>query len=212
MRVDRQSLPGAVPWLATTTHPRIITVSSGQAFTGVLFGFVQDPSNATIGGRVFNDITGNGIFDGSDAGFSGINVQLTWAGIDDLFGWVIDSAASSVFDGIVSWMARGLAVLIEWIWSTLDTATTPRITEPWFTTDLMGPISMLALAVVIALMLASAIQAALAGRPEQILDAFKQGAWSIVATALSITVIDLRFLPERLRLRLDPAALPDHDT
>jgi hypothetical protein len=112
-------------------------------------------------------------------------------GIDDLFGWVIDSAASSVFDGIVSWMARGLAGLIEWIWSTLDTATTPRITEPWFTTDLMGPISMLALAVVVALMLASAIQAALAGRPEQILDAFKQGAWSIVATALSITVIDL---------------------
>jgi len=112
-------------------------------------------------------------------------------GIDDLFGWVIDSAASSVFDGIVSWMARGLAVLIEWIWSTLDTATTPRITEPWFTTDLMGPISMLALAVVVALMLASAIQAALAGRPEQIVDAFKQGAWSIVATALSITVIDL---------------------
>lgn len=112
-------------------------------------------------------------------------------GIDDLFGWVADSAASSVFDGIVSWMARGLAVLIEWIWSTLDTATTPRITEAWFTTDLMGPISLLALAVVVALMLASAIQAALAGRPEQIVDAFKQGAWSIVATAMSITVIDL---------------------
>jgi hypothetical protein len=112
-------------------------------------------------------------------------------GIDDLFGWAVDSAASSVFDGIVSWMARGLAVLIEWIWSTLDTATTPRISEPWFTTDLMGPISMLALAVVVALMLASAMQAALAGRPEQIVDAFKQGAWSIVATALSITVVDL---------------------
>jgi hypothetical protein len=112
-------------------------------------------------------------------------------GIDDLFGWVTDSAASSVFDGMVSWMARGLAVLIEWIWSTLDTATTPRITEPWFTTDLMGPISLLALAVVVALMLASAIQAALAGRPEQIVDAFKQGGWSIVATAMSITVIDL---------------------
>jgi cell division protein FtsQ len=28
----------------------------------------------------------------------------------------------------------------------------------------------------------------------------------------AITAIDLRFLPERLRLRLDPAALPDHDT
>jgi hypothetical protein len=112
-------------------------------------------------------------------------------GVSDLFGWVVDSASSSIFGGIVSWMARGLAVLIEWIWTTLDTATTPRLTEAWFTTELMGPISVLALSVVIALMLASAIQAALAGRPEQILDAFKQAAWSLVATAMSITVIDL---------------------
>ena len=112
-------------------------------------------------------------------------------GVSDLFGWVIDSASSSIFDGIVSWMARGLAVLIEWIWTTLDTATTPRLTEAWFTTELMGPISQLALGVVVVLMLASGIQAALAGRPEQILDAFKQAAWSLVATGLSITVIDL---------------------
>ena len=104
---------------------------------------------------------------------------------------MVDSASTSIFDGIVGWMARGLAVLIEWIWTTLDTATTPRLAEAWFTTELMGPISGLALAVVVALMLASAIQAALAGRPEQIVDAFKQGAWSIVATGLSITVIDL---------------------
>ena len=112
-------------------------------------------------------------------------------GIGELFGWMVDSASSSIFDGIVGWMARGLAVLIEWIWTTLDTATTPRLTEAWFTTELIGPISGLALAVVVALMLASAIQAALAGRPEQIVDAFKQGAWSIVATGLSITVLDL---------------------
>ncbi len=112
-------------------------------------------------------------------------------GVDDILGWVIDTAASTVFDGIVSWMARGLAVLIEWIWSTLDTASTPRITEPWFTTDLLGPIGLLALAVTVALMLASAIQAALAGRPEQILDAFKQSAWAIVATGLAITVMDI---------------------
>jgi hypothetical protein len=112
-------------------------------------------------------------------------------GLEQLLGPLIDSATNATFDGIVTWMARGLAVLIEWVWSTLDTATTPRITEPWFTTDLLGPISLLALAVVIGLMLASAIQAALAGRPEQILDAFKHAAWSLVATALSITVIDL---------------------
>jgi hypothetical protein len=112
-------------------------------------------------------------------------------GIDDLLGWATESATNSVFDGIVSWMARGLAMLIEWIWTTLDSATTPRISEPWFATDLVGPVGLLALAVVVALMLASAIQAALAGRPEQIGDAFKQAAWSLVATGLSITVIDL---------------------
>jgi len=112
-------------------------------------------------------------------------------GINDLLGWAIDSGAKSVFDGIVSWMARGLAVLIEWVWATLDTATTPRLHEPWFTTGLWRPMSLLALAVVVALMLASAIQAALAGRPEQILDAFRQGAWSIVATALSLIVIEV---------------------
>lgn len=115
----------------------------------------------------------------------------TLPGLDALFGRAIDSAASTVFDGVVAWMARGLALLIEWIWSTLDTATTPRITEPWFTTGLLRPIGLLALAVTVALMFASAIQAALAGRPEQIFDAFKQSAWTLVATGLAITVMDV---------------------
>jgi parallel beta-helix repeat protein len=86
VRVDRQSLPGTVPWLPTTTHPRVITVAPGQIATGVLFGFVQDPSNAQISGRVYNDFVGDGAFNGADTGIGGINVQLTWAGIDDLFG------------------------------------------------------------------------------------------------------------------------------
>jgi len=34
-------------------------------------------------------------------------------GINDLFGHLVDSATSSVFDGITTWMARGLAMLIE---------------------------------------------------------------------------------------------------
>ena len=46
------------------------------------------------------------------------------------------------------------------------------------------------------------------------------GAWRLLADKArddalldrAITAIDLRFLPERLRLRLDPAVLPDHDT
>jgi hypothetical protein len=115
----------------------------------------------------------------------------TIPGINDLLGHLVDSATSSVFDGLVTWMARGLAMLIEWIWGTLDAATTPHITEPWFARDLLGPIILLAVAVTVAMMLASGIQAALAGRPEQILDAFKHGAWSIVATALTVTVMDV---------------------
>lgn len=112
-------------------------------------------------------------------------------GINDLLGHLVDSATSSVFDGITTWMARGLAMLIEWIWGTLDAATTPHITEPWFARDLLAPIMLLALAVTIAMMLASGIQAALAGRPEQILDAFKHGAWSIFATAITVTVMEV---------------------
>lgn len=111
-------------------------------------------------------------------------------GINDLLGHLADHAASSVFDGITTWMARGLALLIEWIWGLLDAATTPHITEPWFARDLLGPIMLLALAVTVAMMLASGIHAALAGRPEQILDAFKHGAWSIFATAITVTVLE----------------------
>lgn len=114
----------------------------------------------------------------------------TVPGVDELIGHLAGSASDSVFDGIVAWMARGLALLIEWIWQTLDSATTPRIAEPWFERDLLGPIMLLALAVTIAMMLASGIQAALSGRPEQILDAFRHGAWSLVATAIAVTAME----------------------
>jgi hypothetical protein len=115
----------------------------------------------------------------------------TLPGITDLLGHLVDSATTSVFGGLTSWMAQGLATLIEWIWTTLDAATTPHLTEPWFERGLLGPIMLLALAVTIAMMLASAIQAGLSGRPEQILDALKHAAWSIAATALTVTVVEL---------------------
>jgi hypothetical protein len=77
------------------------------------------------------------------------------------------------------------------VWSVLDSGTTPRVTAGWFANDLAVQLGVLALAVTVAMMLASGIQAALAGRPEQILDAIRQGIWSIVASALTVTVIDL---------------------
>ena len=41
------------------------------------------------------------------------------------------------------------------------------------------------------MMLASAIQAGFAGRPEQIVDAVKEGPKAIVASALTVTVMDV---------------------
>src|SRR5690606_12486988 len=84
-----------------------------------------------------------------------------------------------------------LALLIEWVWSVLDSGTTPRVTAGWFRNELAARVGLLALAVTVAMMLASAVQAALAGRPEQIGDAVKQGVRAIVASALTLTVLDL---------------------
>lgn len=112
-------------------------------------------------------------------------------GLVSLLEGAAGGAADAIQTSIWRWMARGLAILIEWIWSVLDTATTPRVTEGWFSDGLFGPLMAISAGVTVALMLASGIQAALAGRPEQILDAFRQAAWSIVASALTLTVIDV---------------------
>ncbi|MGE0139741.1 MAG: hypothetical protein AB7R77_18160, partial [Ilumatobacteraceae bacterium] len=119
-------------------------------------------------------------------------------GLGDLFGFGLNAigeavgwAWDKVVTGIYTWLANGLALLVEWVWSVLDSGTTPRVTAGWFANDLAVQLGVLALAVTVAMMLASGIQAALAGRPEQILDAVRQGIWSIVASALTVTVIDL---------------------
>jgi hypothetical protein len=118
-------------------------------------------------------------------------------GLGSLFGFVGGAASSvagwawdKVTGGIYTWLAKGLALLIEWVWGVLDQTTTPRLDAPWYVHSIAKPIELLALSVTVALMLASAIQAALAGRPEQIGDAVKEGARVIVASALTIAVID----------------------
>ena len=126
--------------------------------------------------------------------------MFDWAigGLGELFGFATDAAGAvmgwawdKVTTGIYTWLANGLALLVEWVWSVLDSGTTPRVTADWFANDLAGQVGLLALAVTVAMMLASATQAALAGRPEQIGDAVKQGMWAIVAAALTVTVIDV---------------------
>ena len=119
-------------------------------------------------------------------------------GLGGLFGFVGDAVSGvvgwaweKVVIGIYTWLANGLALLLEWVWSVLDSGTTPRVTADWFANDLAVRVGVLALAVTVSMMLASATQAALAGRPEQIGDAVKHGVWSIVASALTVTVIDV---------------------
>ena len=102
-------------------------------------------------------------------------------------GWAWDK----VIQGIYTWFANGLLLLMEWVWRVLDTASTPRLTEAWFATGLVRPLAGIALAITVALMLASAIQAGFAGRPELIVDALKEGPKAIVATALTVTVMDV---------------------
>jgi hypothetical protein len=113
----------------------------------------------------------------------------------DLFGEAASSvvgwAWDKVIEGIYTWFANGLLMLMEWVWQVLDRATAPRLTEPWFASDLLRPLSALSVGIVIALMLASAVQAGFAGRPELIGDALKEGPKAIVATALTVTVMDL---------------------
>jgi hypothetical protein len=62
--VDTSTLPPPLPWLPTTVHPRSVSLDPGEAESGVDFGFVQDPANATISGRVFNDLDGDRNDDG----------------------------------------------------------------------------------------------------------------------------------------------------
>lgn len=126
--------------------------------------------------------------------------MFDWAigGLGELFGFVGDAvggvagwAWDKVITGIYTWLANGLALLIEWVWSVLDSGTTPRVTEAWFRNELSARVGLIALAVTVAMMLASATQAALAGRPEQIGDAIKEGARAIVASAFTLTILDV---------------------
>ena len=126
--------------------------------------------------------------------------MFDWAigGLGELFGFVGDAVGGAVgwawdkvITGIYTWLANGLALLIEWVWSVLDSGTTPRVTAGWFRNELSAQVAVIALAVTVAMMLASATQAALAGRPEQIGDAVKEGARAIVASALTLTVLDV---------------------
>jgi hypothetical protein len=80
-------------------------------------------------------------------------------------GGVVGWAWDKVIQGIYTWFANGLLLLTEWVWGVLDAATTPRLTEPWFATELVRPLAAIALAVTVALMLAARSRPASAVAP-----------------------------------------------
>ncbi|MDA1048952.1 MAG: hypothetical protein O3C40_00530 [Planctomycetota bacterium] len=74
-------------WTQTTLNPAALTPTSGQNVANVHFGNFQD---ATVSGIKFNDLNGNGVKDGGDAGLPG------WTIFDDDNGnGVLDTGEAS---------------------------------------------------------------------------------------------------------------------
>ena len=113
----------------------------------------------------------------------------------DLFGYAVGGvtgwAWDKVIQGIYTWFGSGVLMLMEWVWSVLDSGTSPRLTEEWFASGLVEPLAAISLGIVVAMMLTSAIQAGFGGRPELIVDALKEGPKAIVASALTVVVMDV---------------------
>ena len=108
-----------------------------------------------------------------------------------VLGGTVGWAWQKVIAGVYTWFASGVLMLMEWVWTVLESATTPRLTEDWFASGLIAPLAAISLSIIVALMLASAIQAGFGGRPELIVDALKEGPKAIVATAITLVVMDV---------------------
>ena len=101
-------------------------------------------------------------------------------------GWAWDK----VVQGIFTWFAEGLLLLIEFVWGLLDTATTPRLTDDWFVNGTVAALAPIALFVTVATMLMTAIQAALSGRPELTVDSVGAAVRALAGTAFTLVVMD----------------------
>ena len=101
-------------------------------------------------------------------------------------GWAWDK----VVQGIFTWFAQGLLLAIDFVWGLLDTATTPRLTDDWFVNGLVATLAPIALFVTVAMMLMTAIQAGLSGRPELIVDSVVSAVRAVFATAMTVVVMD----------------------
>jgi hypothetical protein len=106
--------------------------------------------------------------------------------VSSALGWAWDK----VVQGIFTWFAEGLLLLIEFVWRLLDTATTPRLTDGWFTNGVVAALAPIAVFVTVAMMLMTGIQAALSGRPERIGDAVGSALRALAGAAFTVVVLD----------------------
>ena len=113
--------------------------------------------------------------------------------LDELFGSVAEVLGwtwDKVIAGVFTWFAKGVLILMEWVFTQLDTATAPRVTDDWFANGLVRQVALIGLGITVAMMLISAVQMGWAGRPELFGDALRNGAKSILGAAVSVVLID----------------------
>ncbi|HMO34559.1 MAG TPA: SdrD B-like domain-containing protein, partial [Gemmatales bacterium] len=99
-------------FLTTNNATQTIVLTSGSAVVTSAdpVGYRLDPFSNFISGLVFNDVNGNGLFDGTDTGFPGVNVQLRWAGRNGILGDSDDQIFNAVTGVGGAYTATGLPV------------------------------------------------------------------------------------------------------
>jgi hypothetical protein len=101
-------------------------------------------------------------------------------------GWAWDK----VVQGVFTWIASGLLVLIEWVWGLLDSGTSPHLTDGWFVNGTAAALVPVALFLLVAMMLLAGIQAALSGRPELIVEAVTGAVRAVAGMAFTVVAAD----------------------
>lgn len=80
-----------------------VTAVSGTDVPGLIFGNILP---ATLSGTVYTDVNGDGAFNGSDAGFDGVTVQL-WRDVDN--NGVLDTAIDTLEQSVITPTTSGVA-------------------------------------------------------------------------------------------------------
>ena len=106
--------------------------------------------------------------------------------VDEILGWTWEKVIAGVF----TWFARGVLLLMEWVFGQLDAASTPRLTDDWFANGLVREVALIGLAITVMMMLISAVQMGWAGRPELFGDAIRNGAKAVLGSSVAVILID----------------------